>query len=123
MPEPTFPTIQGLRVRPVRVPMPHRTASGTISESPLVLTDLITDAGVTGHSLTFTYTVAALGPTAELVANLEPLLQGRELAPADLTGELAGRFRLLGNNDNNRIPYHGHVGAGHGGVGHAGEGA
>ena len=95
---PAFPTIQGLRVRPVRVPMPepHRTASGTISESPLVLVDLVTDAGITGRSLVFTYTVAALRPTAELVANLEPLVQGQPLAPSEITGELARRFRLLG---------------------------
>lgn len=35
-------TIRGLRVRAVDVPMrhPHRTASGTITSSPLVLTDL-----------------------------------------------------------------------------------
>ena len=34
--------IRELRVRAVRVPMtePHRTASGVITESPLVLTDL-----------------------------------------------------------------------------------
>jgi mandelate racemase len=40
-------TIRGLRVRTVEVPMsdPHRTASGTITSSPLVLTDLLTDEG------------------------------------------------------------------------------
>jgi mandelate racemase len=50
------PTIRSLTVRAVRVPMtePHRTASGIITESPLVLTDVITDAGVEGHSITFT---------------------------------------------------------------------
>jgi mandelate racemase len=39
------PKIRDLRVRAVRVPMeqPHQTASGTISESPLVLTDVTTD--------------------------------------------------------------------------------
>src|SRR5437879_11986398 len=42
------PTIQELRVRPVRVPMtePHQTASGTVAESPLVLTDVSPDAGI-----------------------------------------------------------------------------
>ncbi|TMH26899.1 MAG: mandelate racemase, partial [Betaproteobacteria bacterium] len=40
--------IRELRVRAVRVPMvePHRTASGTITESPLVLTDVLTEEGV-----------------------------------------------------------------------------
>jgi mandelate racemase len=74
------PTIQELRVRTVRVPMcePHRTASGIVTESPLVLTDIITSEGVVGHSILFTYTAAALGPTADLIPNLEPLLQGEQ---------------------------------------------
>ena len=91
-------TIQRLRVRAVSVPMdpPHRTASGVVSESPLVLTDLTTDDGVTGHSIVFTYTVAALGPTAGLIQNLEPLVKGERLAPAAITHALRARFRLLG---------------------------
>ena len=56
------PTIQGFKVRAVRVPMtePHRTASGVNTESPLVLTDILTDTGINGHSIVFTYTPAAL---------------------------------------------------------------
>jgi len=91
-------TVRELRARPVRVPMqqPHRTASGIIQESPLVLTDVITDAGGIGHSIMFTYTAAALGPMADLIRNLEPLVQGEPLAPAELAHQLAARFRLLG---------------------------
>jgi mandelate racemase len=68
------PKIHELRVRAVRVPMaqPHKTASGAISESPLVLTDIVADDGTTGHSMIFTYAVAALKPTADLIKNLEP---------------------------------------------------
>ena len=67
------PTIQGFKVRAVRVPMtePHQTASGVITESPLVLTDILTDTGISGHSIVFTYTPAALKPTAELIQNFE----------------------------------------------------
>ena len=67
--------ITGIEVRALSVPMsePHRTASGVITESPLVLTDVITDEGSVGHSIVFTYTAAALLPTAELVRNLAPL--------------------------------------------------
>ena len=94
----SVPKIQGLRVRAVRVPMrhPHRTSGGIITESPLVLTDVLTDAGLVGHSLIFTYTTAALGPTAELIKNLEPLIQGEPIAPAEIEQTLARRFRLLG---------------------------
>ena len=90
--------IQSLRVRAVRVPMnePHRTAGGTVTESPLVLTDLETDQGIVGHSVIFTYSALALEPTAALVRNLEPLLIGQELAPRAIGAMLAGRFRLLG---------------------------
>lgn len=92
------PTIRGLRVRAVRVPLaePHQTASGVITESPLVLTDVHTDAGVSGHSMVFTYTPAALKPTAEVIANLEELVRGEVLAPAAIEQKLSRRFRLLG---------------------------
>ena len=90
--------IKSLRARAVRVPMahPHRTASGTVSESPLVLIDAVTDQGVAGHGIIFTYTTAVLKPTAELVQNLAPLVEGEELAPAAIEQKLARRFRLLG---------------------------
>lgn len=90
--------IRSLRVRAVRVPMrePHRTASGVITESPLVLCDLTTEHGVMGHSMVFTYTPAALKPTADLLANLEPLVVGQALDPIALEQSLASRFRLLG---------------------------
>jgi mandelate racemase len=90
--------IRELRVRAVKVPLaqPHRTASGTIAESPLVLTDVITEDGVVGHSMVFTYTPAALKPTAELIMNLESMIVGEPLAPAEIAQRLARRFRLLG---------------------------
>jgi mandelate racemase len=94
----SVPKIQGLRVRSVRVPMqpPHQTASGTVAESPLVLTDAIIDDGTIGHSVVFTYTPAALAPTAELVRNFEALVKGEPLAPAAIAQKLLTRFRLLG---------------------------
>jgi mandelate racemase len=44
---------------------PHQTASGVITESPLVLTDVVTDTGISGHSIVFTYTPAALKPSKD----------------------------------------------------------
>jgi mandelate racemase len=90
--------IQGVRVRAVRVPMehPHQTSGGIVAESPLILTDVIGDDGVVGHSLVFTYTTAALGPTAELIKNLEPLIKGEPIAPVEVEQKLSRRFRLLG---------------------------
>lgn len=75
---------------------PHQTASGVVAESPLVLTDVITDTGLTGRGMVFTYTPAALKPVAELLRNLEPLVKGAALAPVEIEQQLARRFRLLG---------------------------
>ena len=90
--------VRELRVRAVKVPMaePHRTASGTITECPLVLVDLITDDGVVGHSYVFCYAAFALVPTARLIMNLEPTIAGQPLAPLDIEASLAARFRLIG---------------------------
>ena len=90
--------IRELRVRAVMVPMaePHRTASGTITESPLVLTDVLTDQGVVGHSYVFCYAALALKPVALLVKGLEPLIAGKPVAPIEIEQLLARRFRLLG---------------------------
>jgi mandelate racemase len=94
----TTSRIRGLTVRAVRVPMehPHQTAGGTVSESPLVLTDVMTEDGTVGHSVVFTYTAAALKPTASLIRNLETLIKGDLLAPAEIEQKLCKRFRLLG---------------------------
>ena len=77
---------------------PHRTASGAVTESPLVLTDVISDDGTTGHSITFTYTAAALKPTAELIQNIGTPIEGDDLAPLEIADKLAKRFRLLGTH-------------------------
>src|SRR5690349_8700871 len=90
--------IRSLRARAIRLPMdvPHQTASGTVAESPLVLVDVSTGEGIEGHAIVFTYTPMALKPTARLVREIAPLIEGDELAPAAIEQKLAGRFRLLG---------------------------
>lgn len=90
--------IQEVRVRPVMVPMkePHRTASGAIEVSPLVLTDVVLDSSVIGHSYIFCYTELALRPTVNLVENLGSLLTGHPLAPRETYLQLQKKFRLLG---------------------------
>ncbi len=92
------PTLAEFRVRPVCVPLdePHRTASGVLAESPLVLLDVTTDDGVTGHGLVFAYTRAALAPLAQLTHNCAEMLAGDPLAPLDMGAKLAARFRLAG---------------------------
>jgi mandelate racemase len=93
------PKIRQWRVRTVRVPLaePHNTASGTVAESPLVLTDVACDDGSVGHSVVFTYTPAALGATADLVANFGAWFVGAPAAPLEIETRLAKRLRLLGS--------------------------
>jgi mandelate racemase len=90
--------ITALKVQTVLVPLPvpHRTASGVVAASPLVLITVNTDAGAQGQSMLFTYTPVALKATAELVKGMEALIVGQELAPVSLWQTLHARFRLLG---------------------------
>jgi mandelate racemase len=92
--------ITSFQVRCANVPMPEplRTASGTVGMSPLVLLSIDTDAGVQGHSILFSYGVAAQRPLAELMRNLEQVAVGQPLAPADLSIRLHGHFRMLGTH-------------------------
>ncbi len=54
------------------------------------------DYRITGHSIVFTYTPAALKPTAELIQDFEALIKGDFLAPAEIEQKLSKKFRLLG---------------------------
>ncbi|UVJ46286.1 mandelate racemase [Pseudomonas sp. LS1212] len=91
-------TITGLRARAVNAPLqyPIHTAVGTVSTAPLVLIDLATSAGVTGHAYVFAYTGLALKPLKQLVETLAELLIDQPLAPQALEQALQQRFCLLG---------------------------
>ncbi len=73
----------------------HKTATATISESPLVLVDVTTSDGDIGHGIVFTYTRAALEPLADLINNIQSMAVGKTLAPLELTANLNRQFRLL----------------------------
>lgn len=90
--------IKNIRVRPVMVPMevPHRTASGTIEASPLVLIDITTEDGVIGHSYIFCYAEFALKPTAQMVHGLAALIIDQPLAPREIYQRLQKKLLLLG---------------------------
>ncbi|MGH6623170.1 MAG: enolase C-terminal domain-like protein [Burkholderiaceae bacterium] len=94
----TSPRIRSIKVRCVRVPLAvaHNTASGVVSESPLVLTDIECDDGSVGHSIVFTYTVAALKAAADLVTNFGGWIIGDPAVPAEIELKIARRLRLLG---------------------------
>ena len=91
-------TIRSIRARAVNVPMqrPLQTSGGLVGTSPLVLIDIQTEEGITGHSYVFCYTPLALKPITQLLLNLEELIKGDTLAPFTLEQKLQQRFRLLG---------------------------
>ncbi len=91
--------ITGLRARSVNVPLkyPVKTAVGTVATSPLVLIDLMTDAGTTGRAYVFTYTPLALKPVQRMLEELSTVVQGMPLAPVAIDQALQSRFRLIGN--------------------------
>ncbi len=91
-------TIQGLRARTVIAPLdrPIRTAVGTVPKAPLVLIDVLTAEGVVGSSYAFGYTPVTLGPIKTFLENIEGLLIGKPVAPAERSDDLRATFRLLG---------------------------
>src|SRR5918999_5357514 len=90
--------IRDLVVRAVDVPMqrPLKTGGGEVGSAAMVLIDLLTEEGVTGHSYLFCPTPLVLKPVATLLSNLAPLIEGDRLAPLEIERKLQKTFRLLG---------------------------
>jgi len=76
---------------------PTETAAGTMTSTPLVLIDILTDdPDVTGRSYLRCYTPTALQPLTHLVTNLGSLVEGGPAAPAAVDTILRTHLRLLG---------------------------
>lgn len=88
--------ITKLNARAVSLPMkrPPKPASGAIGESALVLIDLETDAGLTGHTYLFTFSAAMLKPTVECVNALAELIRGDKVAPLAIEAKLRRHFTV-----------------------------
>ncbi len=74
-------TTRAIRARGLNVMLdrPIQTASGVMNTMPLVLVDLSTQEGITGHSYVRCYTPGALQPLVQLIANLENCSDARLL--------------------------------------------
>lgn len=90
--------IRDVQARTVVAPLdpPVRTASGHVTQAPLVLIDLATDAGVVGRSYLFGYHPFTLAPVRELVTALGDVIKGDELAPIEIDKKLRSRMTLFG---------------------------
>ncbi|WFU20213.1 enolase C-terminal domain-like protein [Bradyrhizobium sp. CB3481] len=92
------PAIRGVKARGVVVPLkrPVKNAFGVIDAGPLVLIDVETDQGVTGHSYIFAYAKITLAPLVHLLEDIGRELVGKPLVPYDLMAAMDAKFRLLG---------------------------
>ena len=75
---------------------PVQTSAGELRAAPLVLIDLQTEEGVTGHAYVRSYAAFALEPLKRLVENLGTTLEGDALAPLEIYAKLQAMFRLMG---------------------------
>ncbi len=91
-------TLRAIRATGVDVPMklPLSTSAGTIRSAPLLLIDLETEEGVTGHSYLFCYLPAAAPAIAAMLGEVERSVKGDRVVPADIWAKLARRFKLIG---------------------------
>jgi mandelate racemase len=94
----TVPAIRGVKARAIVAPIarPVKTAFATIDAAPLVLIDVDTDSGVTGHAYIFAYTKLTLKSLTHLIEEIGRELVGRPVAPFDLMAAMDAKFRLLG---------------------------
>jgi mandelate racemase len=76
--------------------LPLGTSAATIRSAPLLLIDLDTEEGVTGHSYLFCYLPAAAPAISALLGEIERAVKGERVSPAEHWGKLARRFRLIG---------------------------
>ena len=72
------------------------TSRGVITKAPLLLIDLETEEGLTGHSYLWCYFPAAMPAIAKILEEVARVVEGERLAPADLWSKLAERFALIG---------------------------
>jgi mandelate racemase len=92
------PIITGFRAVTVDVPMarPLGTSADTVRAAPLLLIDIETDQGITGHAYLFCY-VAAAGPAiAHLFGAALDSVRGDAVSPQVVAAKLQKRFRLIG---------------------------
>lgn len=94
----TTATLQGLRCRPVLVPLkrPLGTSAATVREAPLLLVDLSTSDGVVGRSYVFAYRPGGARAMAALLADLFEIVSGDPAAPQAVAAKLERRLALIG---------------------------
>ena len=91
-------TVRNIRAVGVKVPMTYvlGTSQQALREAPLLLVDLETEEGVSGHAWQFCYLPAAAPAIAVLLEEVLRTLKGDRVEPDALWAKLAKRFVLIG---------------------------
>jgi mandelate racemase len=91
-------TVRAIRTVAVEVPMKHvlGTSQASVKAAPLLLVDVETEEGVTGHAYLFCYVPPAAAAMATMLAEIERAVRGERIAPLVLWQKLARRFTLIG---------------------------
>src|SRR5688572_31466290 len=87
-------TVRNIRAVAVKVPMNYvlGTSAQAVREAPLLLVDLETEEGITGHAYQFCYLPAAAPAIAILLEEVLRTVQGDRVEPATLWEKLSKRF-------------------------------
>ncbi len=90
-------TIKSIRARAVLVPLkrPPISASGALPEAALVLVDVETGEGITGHSYLSAYSKAMLKPLVSTIEAVAEMIKGDALVPYEIDAKLRKRFTLF----------------------------
>jgi mandelate racemase len=90
--------VRAIRCTAVEVPMRHvlGTSAATVRAAPLMLVDLETEEGITGHAYLFCYVAAAARGIASIMEEIERQAKGAVVAPVELWSKLSKRFTLIG---------------------------
>ena len=91
-------TVRGIRAVGVKVPMTYvlGTSTQAVREAPLLLVDVETEEGVTGHAYQFCYLPAAAPAISIMLEEVLRTVKGDAIAPEDLWRKLTKRFTLIG---------------------------
>ena len=91
-------TVRALRATPVEVPMRFvlGTSRAAIRAAPLLLIDLETEEGITGHAYLFCYMRPAAAASASFLGEVERLVKAEAVEPQAQFERLEKRFTLIG---------------------------
>jgi mandelate racemase len=91
-------TIRAIRATPVTIPLNYvlGTSAAAVRAAPLLLVDLETHEGVTGHAYQFCYRAAAAPAIARFLDDILEAVKDHAVVPGDVWTALSKRYTLIG---------------------------